>query len=145
LISQVTRVLSDLFKPIAASRSKTTQSAQSDADRDATGNSYENLHQQQEKQEEAPHSEAQLETSEKPTAQVIPISGNTPEEMLANRKKAIGISQAWIGLVTTLQKQNSEKVEQSAAAGSGAYEKANTGTSKASRAKLGVIVDKKVA
>jgi hypothetical protein len=153
LISQVTRALSELLRPIAASQNKTAQSANTDADRDAMGNSYENLHQgkeentkKEETKEEVHASGQEAEASEKPTAKVIPITGTTPEELLTARKKAIGISQAWIGLVTALGKQKSDIGEQAGQiAGSGAYEKANTGTSKAARAKKGVIVDKKAA
>ena len=146
MLNQVTRALAALIRPIAASQNRTAQTAQSNADRDAMGQAYENLHQDQ-KQKEQEHEAASAPVQdEKPTAQVIPFAGKTPEEVLEARKKEIGTSQAWMGLVTELEGQKSALGEQpSKGAGPGAYEKATNGTTSAARTKKGIILDKKAA
>jgi hypothetical protein len=157
MLNQVTRALAALIRPISSRAVQTDKSA---ADRDAMGQAYENLHQQKQGKKEDPESDAQRQgpeapspetaasagPSEKPAAQVISIQGQTPEEIAEARNKAIGVSQAWVGLMTSLEEQKANSGESmNRGAGPSAYEKANTGTSKVARAKKGVILDKKAA
>ena len=152
MINQVTRALSALFRPIA--------SRQSSEDRDPTGNAYENLPEKKkdkdhESTEEAapPPAEASTDTPENAPVALATVTSiveavKTPgpsEDELERRKKAIANSQAWVGLVAELEERKASQGEQAKAGGTGVYEKANTGTSRAARTKKGVILDKKAA
>ena len=150
MLNQVTRALAALISPIASRRTGKTENTS--ADRDAMGQAYENLHQKKnsEGEPETKKEESSAAAQEQPSAQVIPIhapsEGKSPEEILEARKREIGNSQVWMGLVTDLEEQRSGQGEQTTkATGPDAYEKANAGSSKTARTKKGVILDKKAA
>jgi hypothetical protein len=147
MLNQVTRALAALIKPIASQKA-----GKAGADRDAMGQAYENLHDQ--KKEKEPEGSAPEKKdsapSEKAPAEVIVLQSRekekSPEEILESRKREIGNSQVWMGLVTELEEQRATQAEPSGkTAGPDAYEKANAGSSKTARTKKGVILDKKAA
>lgn len=142
MLNQISRALAALISPIASQ--KTGKTENSSADRDPTGQAYENLHQQ--KKEGEQENAAPQDASSAPAAQVISIQKQTPEELLEARKREIGNSQVWMGLVTDLEQQRAVQGEPTTkATGPEVYEKANAGSSKTARTKKGVILDKKAA
>lgn len=111
------------------------------------GQAYENLHQNQNSQGQQEEAAKEPETPEQLTPELQPVAQQSGAEgVVEARKKAIGISQAWMTIVQALQRDKTGSNEPlSRGAGPAAYQKANTGTSKVARAKKGVIVDKKAA
>jgi hypothetical protein len=144
MLNQVTRALASFIRPVAAH--------QSSADRDPAGSTYENLGSENPGQEETG---SQGSTGEEQEQNSNPASASseqaiaprTPEtELMEARKKAIGISQAWVGLVGALAEQKGNLGQKVGKwLGTGAYEKSITGSSRAARTKKGVILDKKAA
>ena len=137
MLNQVTRALSALFRPIATHHSS--------EDRDPAGNAYENLNEKEKDEDKAPDSAPMPEEPQPQPQLAAPVQAPPEEDELERRRKAIANSQAWVGLVTELEKQKTALGEQIKASGAGVYEKANTGSSRAARAKKGVILDKKAA
>jgi hypothetical protein len=132
MLNQVSKALSNLFRPLASSKS--------DADRDPGGSTFERYSEkpkdgaeqnsEQSKKEETP----ELVAAEvQPTGKVIPFPN--PEAQREAQKKAIGISQAWLGLKDLVKGSSTQQ-------GAG-YEQTSSQTSSTQLSKKGAILDKK--
>jgi hypothetical protein len=134
MLNQVSKALSNLFRPLASSKS--------DADRDPGGSTFERYSEkpkdgadqnpEQPKKEETPDLAA---AEVQPTGKVIPFPN--PEAQREAQKKAIGISQAWLGLKDLVKGSSTQQ-------GAG-YEQASSQTSSTQLSKKGAILDKKAS
>ena len=139
MLNQVSKALSSLFRPLASSKS--------DADRDPGGSTFEKYSekkQDQEQQKSRSRAQSNPRPEEAPdkrlsaadvqaTGKVIPFPN--PEAQREAQKKAIGISQAWLGLKDLVKGSSTQQ-------GAG-YEQASSQTSSAQLSKKGAILDKK--
>jgi hypothetical protein len=132
MLNQVSKALSSLFRPLASSKS--------DADRDPGGSTFERYSEKPkenpEQSSEQPKQEANPEigaSEVQSTGKVIPFPN--PEAQKEAQKKAIGISQAWLGL--------KDLVKRSAPPQSAGYEQASSQSASTQLSKKGAILDKK--
>jgi hypothetical protein len=134
MLNQVSKALSNLFRPLASSKS--------DADRDPGGSTFERYSEKpKDGADQNPEQPQKEETPDLAAAEVQPI-GNVipfpnPEAQREAQKKAIGISQAWLGLKDLVKGSSTQQ-------GAG-YEQASSQTSSTQLSKKGAIVDKKAS
>jgi hypothetical protein len=135
MLNQVSKALSNLFRPLASSKS--------DADRDPGGSTFERYSEKQQKQEQSdseqqPQAASSDEKSDahvdvQPTGKVIPFPN--PEAQREAQKKAIGISQAWLSLKDLVKGSGPQQ--------NSGYDQASSQASSTQLSKKGAILDKK--